>query len=148
MTVTTDVRPDVPDFTGLIEDAPEGYKPRRSPAGRTRIPSQFEGMLPGLKGKSWQRIPHDGKVKMVKTDTDRLIPDPESVKESSAHVIIRELRKAQQHLKLGMDLQITDEFVYFQIRDKQLRKPRGQGEEDTDVTSYDDDDEDLDSDED
>jgi hypothetical protein len=147
-TATVNERPQVPDFTGAIESAPDGYSPDRSPAGRTRIPSQFEGILPGLKDKGWQRIRHDGRVKMMDTDTGRVVPDPESVKLSNAHVITRELRKAQHHLKLGMDLHITEEYVEFKIREIQKRKARAGEqadengevvEEETDYTDEDDD---------
>jgi hypothetical protein len=117
-------RPPVQDFTGAIEAAPEGYSPDRSPAGRTRIPSQFEDVLPGLKDKGWQRIKHDGRVEMIETDNGRLIPDPATIKVSNAHVITRELRKAQHHLKLGMDLNVNAEYVEFKIRELQKRKAR------------------------
>jgi hypothetical protein len=49
-------------FTVQISPAEDGYKPDRSPAGRKRIPSPFEAVLPELKGKGWQNQPHDGQV--------------------------------------------------------------------------------------
>lgn len=124
MTSATDTvtETDVPDFANLIEAAPEDYKPDRSPAGRKRTPSQFEAVLPGLKDQGWQRIRHDGQVTMVETESGQLKADPESVKASNAHVIKRELQKAQHFLGLGMDLNITAEYVEFRVRDLQKRE--------------------------
>lgn len=131
MTMATETRPDVPDFTGEIEDAPEGYKPNRSPAGRTRIPSQFDSVLPNLKGAGWKRIPHDGNV--VVDENGKATAD--SVKGSNAHLIKRELQKAQHFHGLGMDLNITDSHVEFKVRDLQKRKARAgeQADEDGNV---------------
>lgn len=120
---------DVPDFTALITAAPEDYKPDRSPAGRKRTPSQFEEVLPGLKDKGWQRIEHDGTVVMKETESGQLKADPQSVKHSNAHVIRRELQKAQHFLKLGMDLNITETHVEFRVRDLQKREQRAADEE-------------------
>ena len=119
-TETNDV--ELPDFTALITAAPEDYKPDRSPAGRKRTPSQFEAVLPGLKDKGWQRIEHDGTVTMKATESGQLKADPQSVKDSNAHVIKRELQKAQHFLGLGMDLNITETHVEFRVRDLQKRE--------------------------
>jgi hypothetical protein len=125
VTSATDTeRPEVPDFTSLIEDAPADYKPNRSPAGRTRIPSQFDDLLPRLyeegkqHGPSWKRIPHDGNVEV--DENGKATAD--SVKNSNAHIIKRELQKAQHFLGLGMDLNITKTHVEFKVRDLQKRK--------------------------
>ena len=144
MTVTTDVRPDVPDFTGLIEDAPEGYKPRRSPAGRTRIPSQFDSLLPRLKGQGYKKIPHDGNVEVDHQGK----ATPESIKGSNAHLIKRELQKAQHFNGLGMDLNITGTHVEFQVRDLQKRKARAGEVADEDGNVADEPDDDYNEDED
>jgi hypothetical protein len=134
ITVTTTEAPvsetnEVPDFTSLITAAPEDYKPDRSPAGRKRTPSQFEAVLPGLKDQGWQRIEHDGTVVMKQTESGQLKADPKSVKDSNAHVIRRELQKAQHFLKLGMDLNITETHVEFRVRDLQKRETQKAEEE-------------------
>ena len=120
---------EVPDFTSLITSAPEDYKPDRSPAGRKRTPSQFETVLPSLKDQGWKRIEHDGTVVMKETESGQLKADPQSVKNSDAHVIRRELQKAQHFLKLGMDLNITDTHVEFRVRDLQKRETQKAEEE-------------------
>ena len=122
-------------FEVQITPAEEGYKPDRSPAGRKRIPSPFEPVLPGLKGKGWQNQPHDG---MVKADENGKFNTTTSVAESNAKAILRELSKAVKflnseeggELNLGLDVNVTEELVQFNIRDKQNRKPRTpQGED-------------------
>jgi hypothetical protein len=120
----------VPDFTSLIQAAPEDYKPDRSPAGRTRTPSQFEAVLPSLKDKPYQRIPHDGNVEQEETESGRIkyVAKAGTV----AHVIKRELQKAQHHLGYGMDLHFTPEFVEFRVRDlqkKEVNDPEASGAE-------------------
>ena len=149
MTVTTDeveMRDDLP-FTVDVTPAEEGFKPDRSPAGRKRIPSPFEPLLPELKGKGWQNQPHDGKVVTeteggTKYNTLSSVPKDEngnpvsdirpSVRDSNARVILRELSKAVKFLnseeggdhKLGLDVNVTESLVQFNVRDKQNRKPR------------------------
>jgi hypothetical protein len=116
-------------FTVQITPAEDGYKPDRSPAGRKRIPSPFEAVLPDLKGKGWQNQPHDGQVK---ADESGKVTLPGGVAESNARVILRELSKAVKflnsaeggELNLGLDVNVTAELVQFNIRDKQNRKPR------------------------
>lgn len=133
VTVTTATQ--LPDFTSLIEPAPEGYKPDRSPAGRKRTPSQFEAVLPQYKGAGWQKLRHDGNV-TVDAETGKALP--ESLKASDAHVIKRELQKAQHFLGLGMDLHITATHVEFNVRDLQKRE-RGNAEATGEVASDEDD---------
>jgi hypothetical protein len=128
VTSATETRPDVPDFTSEIEDAPADYKPNRSPAGRTRIPSQFDSVLPQYHGQGWKRIQHDGNV--VVDENGKATPD--SVKGSNAHVIKRELQKAQHYLGLGMDLNITQTHVEFKVRDLQKRKAKDGEQADAD----------------
>ena len=116
-------------FTVDITPAPEDYKPDRSPAGRKRIPSDFEPHLPGLKGQGWQNQPHDGKVTV---ESNGKVSLPDGVKESNARIVLRELSKAVKYLNteeggehnLGLDVNVTAENVQFNIRDKQNRKPR------------------------
>jgi hypothetical protein len=116
-------------FQVAITPAEDGYKPDRSPAGRKRIPSPFEAVLPGLKGKGWQNQPHDGQVE---ADDSGKVTLPEGVKDSNARVILRELSKAVKFLNsteggelgLGLDVNVTKTDVQFNIRDKQNRKPR------------------------
>ena len=139
----TEMRTDLP-FEIQITPAEEGFKPDRSPAGRKRIPSPFETILPGLKGQGWQNQPHDGAVipenqaeidAAEEAGTD--VPTPKynttsSVKDSNARVILRELAKAVKYLNtpdggklnLGLDVNVTDALVQFNVRDKQNRKPR------------------------
>lgn len=119
VTTTETDTPELP-FQLNISPLPEGYKPDRSPAGRTRTPSVFDDVLLGLKGKGWQKQPHDGNIQL---DEDGK-PTAESVKASNAHVIKRELQKAQHHLRLGMDIQITTTDVEFNVRDLQKRKAK------------------------
>lgn len=109
----------VPDFTGLVESAPEGYKPDRTPAGRTRVPSQFDEVLPKYHGQGWQKIPHDGALVFVDGK-----PTKESLAESNASVIKKELVKAQHLNGLGMDVNITETHVEFNVRDLQKRKAK------------------------
>ena len=125
-------------FTVDITPAEEGFKPDRSPAGRKRIPSPFESVLPGLKGKGWQNQPHDKQVIVSESGKVEL---PDGVKGSNAHVILRELSKAVKFLNseeggslnLGLDVNVTDTLVQFNVRDKQNRKARTpSGEESTD----------------
>ena|SRR6476661_1530584 len=121
-------------FAVEISDAPEGYRPDRSPAGRKRIPSPFEDVLPGLKGKGWKNQPHDGKVEAFDYAADGTpkFNTGSSVKESNARVILRELQKAVKFLNseeggdlnLGLDVNVTATDVQFNVRDKQNRKPR------------------------
>jgi hypothetical protein len=125
-TVTTATTTELPDFASLVEDTEEGYKPERKPAGRKRTPSQFEPLLPRQKDKGWKRIPHDGNVKFTdeKDDagnTTRKM-DADSFKASNAYVILRELRKAQHFLSLGMDVNVTDTHVEYNVRDLQKRE--------------------------
>jgi hypothetical protein len=116
-------------FTVEITPADPDFKPDRSPAGRKRTPSPFEAILPDLKGKGWQNQPHDGNVK---PDENGKYNTGSSVKESNAKAILRELSKAQKflnspeggELNLGLDVNVTEELVQFNIRDKQNRKPR------------------------
>jgi hypothetical protein len=121
-------------FTVEITPAEEGFKPDRSPAGRKRIPSPFEPILPELKGKGWQNQPHDGNVvpERVGEDGTAKYNTTSSVRDSNARVILRELSKAVKwlnsgeggKLNLGLDVNVTDSLVQFNIRDKQNRKPR------------------------
>lgn len=135
-------------FTVNITPAEEGFKPDRSPAGRKRIPSPFEPILPELKGKGWQNQPHDGNVTL---DEKGKYNTGDSIKDSNARVIHRELQKAIKflnseaggELNLGLDINITEELVQFNIRDKQKRTKSAS--DDDSVSSYDDD-EDYDSD--
>jgi hypothetical protein len=148
----TDVRDDLP-FTIDITPAEEGFKPDRSPAGRKRIPSPFEPLLPDYKGKGWQNQPHDGNVvpESVGEDGTPKYNTTSSVKDSNARVILRELAKAVKFLNtpdggklnLGLDVNVTDTLVQFNVRDKQNRKPRSapgggdisDGEENSDADS-------------
>lgn len=144
-TEETDTVRELP-FEVNITPAEEGFKPDRSPAGRKRIPSPFESVLPALKGKGWQNQPHDGKV--VVSETGKVDIAGGAVKESNARVILRELSKAVKFLNseeggslnLGLDVNVTDALVQFNIRDKQNRKPRSApgGGEVTDGESDDD----------
>lgn len=142
-TEETDTVRELP-FTLEITPAEEGFKPDRSPAGRKRIPSPFESVLPGLKGKGWQNQPHDGQV----TVENGKVTLPEGVKGSNAHVILRELSKAVKflnsseggELNLGLDVNVTDSLVQFNVRDKQNRKARTpSGDESSDGERDDDD---------
>lgn len=116
-------------FEVSITPAPEDYRPDRSPAGRKRIPSPFETVLPDLKGKGWQNQPHD---KAVTVSENGKVELPDGVKDSNARVILRELSKAVKYLNseeggelnLGLDVNVTATDVQFNIRDKQNRKPR------------------------
>lgn len=137
------MRDDLP-FEIEITPAEEGFKPDRSPAGRKRIPSPFEGYLPALKGEGWQNQPHDGNViaenqEEIDAAEERGDEPPtpkynttSSVRESNARVILRELSKAVKHLNspeggelnLGLDVNVTEKLVQFNVRDKQNRKPR------------------------
>jgi hypothetical protein len=140
-TVTT------PDFTALIEAAPEDYKPDRAPVGRKRTPSQFEGIFPSLNGRGYQRIPHDGKLEFEPVgETGRKKPTADTLKKSDAHVIIRELRKAAVFLKLGMDLNVTGTHVEFRVRPLQGKREEDEAREASgvDVDIEDDSDEDSD----
>lgn len=143
-------------FTVDVRPAPEDYRPDRSPAGRKRIPSPFEAILPDLKGKGWQNQPHDGKVvpASVSEDGTPKFDTGASVRESNARVILRELSKAVKflnskdggELNLGLDQNVTATDVQFNIRDKQQRKPRvapggGDVTDGEDIDTSDDDDE-------
>lgn len=136
-------------FEVAITPAQEGYKPDRSPAGRKRIPSPFEAVLPDLKGKGWQNQPHDRKVVPAnkaddgtpkfntlatapKDDNGKELDIVPSVKDSNARIILRELSKAVKflntpkskggaELNLGLDVNVTATDVQFNIRDKQKR---------------------------
>lgn len=118
-------------FEVSISDAPDGYRPDRSPAGRKRIPSPFEDVLPDLKGKGWKNQPHDGKVILADQNSGKVVL-PDGVKESNARIILRELSKAVKFLNsedggehnLGLDVNVTPTDVQFNIRSKQNRKPR------------------------
>jgi len=118
-------------FEVAITPAPADYRPDRSPAGRKRIPSPFEPILPELKGKGWQNQPHDGKV-VPEEGKDNKFNTTDSVKDSNARVILRELSKAVKflnsedggELNLGLDVNVTATDVQFNIRDKQNRKAR------------------------
>lgn len=129
-----DVRDDLP-FEVNITAAPDDYRPDRSPAGRKRLPSPFEAILPDLKGKGWQNQPHDGKVTPYNQEEVDNGGTPKyntgaSIKDSNARVIHRELHKAVKYLNspdggdwnLGLDINITETDVQFNIRDKQKRK--------------------------
>ena len=116
-----------------ITPADPDFKPDRSPAGRKRLPSPFETVLPELKGKGWQNQPHDGNVVAVETeDGKEKYNTTDSVKDSNARVILRELSKAVKFLNseeggeldLGLDVNVTAELVQFNVRAKQNRKPR------------------------
>jgi hypothetical protein len=128
-------------FTVQISAAEDGYKPDRSPAGRKRIPSPFEGVLPELKGKGWQNQPHDGKVVPEEGTTDKY-NTLTSVKDSNARVILRELQKAVKflnseeggELNLGLDVNVTATDVQFNIRDKQKREKKATAPGGGDVT--------------
>lgn len=128
VTETEDTVRELP-FTVDITPAEEGFKPDRSPAGRRRIPSPFETILPDLKGAGWQNQPHDGDVK---ADENGKVELPDGVKASNARVILRELSKAVKFLNsseggdhnLGLDVNVTSSLVQFNVRDKQKRKPR------------------------
>jgi len=146
-TIEDEMRTDLP-FEVKIEKAPEGYKPDRSPAGRKRLPSPFETSLPELKGKNWQVQRHDGNVvaenqkeidaarESGDTPPDAKYNTTSSVAQSNAKVILRELQKAVKflnsreggELNLGLDVNVTAEFVGFNVREKQNRKPRANGE--------------------
>src|SRR3954463_2919054 len=123
-------------FTVQISAAEDGYKPDRSPAGRKRIPSPFEGVLPELKGKGWQNQPHDGKVVPEEGTTDKY-NTLSSVKDSNARVILRELSKAVKflnssdggELNLGLDVNVTATDVQFNIRDKQKRDKKNENDD-------------------
>lgn len=138
-------------FEVSITPAPEDYRPDRSPAGRKRIPSPFETVLPDLKGKGWQNQPHD---KAVVVEESGKVSLPDGVKDSNARVILRELSKAVKflnseeggELNLGLDVNVTGTDVQFNIRDKQNRKPRTApgGGEVSDGEAADDDSDDLD----
>lgn len=121
-TVTTATETDTvsPAFELAIQPMPEGYKPDRSPAGRTRVPSVFEPVLPGYMNSGWQKQAHDGTVVL---DSDGKAT-AESVKASNAHVIKRELMKAQHFLGLGMDINITATDVEFNVRPLQKREKK------------------------
>jgi hypothetical protein len=130
-TEETEMRTDLP-FTVEITPAEEGFKPDRSPAGRKRIPSPFETVLPELKGQGWQNQPHDGQVIVGESGK---VDIPQGVKGSNAAVILRELQKAVkflntprseggEELNLGLDVNVTASLVQFNVRDKQNRKPR------------------------
>lgn len=146
-----------------IKPAPEGFKPDRSPAGRKRIPSPFEPLLPGYKGKGWQNQAHDGKVVPFDTAADgtpkynTLASPPKnsdgtpsgiipSVADSNARIIHRELNKAVKYLNtkeggdwnLGLDINITATDVQFNIRDKQARKSKTVDGEDSIDGEFDD----------
>lgn len=152
-------------FEVSITAAPADYRPDRSPAGRKRIPSPFEPILPDLKGKGWQNQPHDGNVTPYNTEEIEEGETPKfntgsSIRDSNARVIHRELHKAVKYLNtpdggdwnLGLDINITATDVQFNIRDKQKRKkgekvqaPDGgdaESSEDIDVDFVDDEDED------
>lgn len=140
-----DVRDDLP-FEVNITPAEEGFKPDRSPAGRKRMPSPFETVLPSLKGQGWQNQPHDGKVEVTEIQNDNgtvttKVLIPQGVKDSNARIILRELSKAVKFLNsgdggkynLGLDVNVTPELVQFNVRDKQNRKARTpQGDESSD----------------
>lgn len=121
----TDIVRDLP-FEVSITPAPEDYRPDRSPAGRKRIPSPFEPLLPDLKGKGWQNQPHD---KLVVVSESGKVELPGGVADSNARVILRELSKAVKflnspdggELNLGLDVNVTATDVQFNIRDKQKR---------------------------
>lgn len=128
VTTTEDTVRELP-FTVEITPAEEGFKPDRSPAGRKRIPSPFEDVLPDLKGKGWQNQPHDGQVTVSENGKVEI---PQGVKGSNAAIILRELSKGIKWLNsedggeynLGLDVNVTDSLVQFNVRDKQNRKPR------------------------
>lgn len=159
VTVTTDTENEndvrTLPFEVNITPAPDDFKPDRSPAGRKRIPSPFEPILPGLKGKGWQNQPHDGQVSPVEDTEDGTTKfnTTNSVKGSNAQAIIRELLKAVKFLNsedggslnLGIDFNVTQDLVQFNIRDKQSRKSRTpSGDESTDGDSMSDADDDDD----
>lgn len=106
-----------PNFALLIESAPEDYKPERAAAGRKREPSPFDEVLPGLKGQGFKRVPHGGDVTL---DASGKVVD----KGDTVNEIVRQLQKAQHFHKLGMDLNITPEYVEFSVRDLQKREKK------------------------
>jgi len=151
-TVTEDAVTEMP-FEVDITPAPADYRPDRSPAGRKRTPSLFEPLLPGLKGKGWQNQPHDKNV-TPEEGKENKFNTTDSVKDSNARIILRELSKAVKFLNsedggslnLGLDVNVTATDVQFNIRDKQARKSKTvDGEEATDG-ERDDDDSDTDED--
>lgn len=143
-------------FEVKITPAPEDYRPDRSPAGRKRIPSPFEPILSGLKGKGWQNQPHDGNVVAASKAEDgtEKFDTTTSVKDSNARIILRELSKAVKflnsedggELNLGLDVNVTATDVQFNIRDKQNRKARTPSGDDAADGERDDDDSDTESD--
>ena len=102
---------EAPTFNFSVEPAPEGYEPERKNPGRTRTPSPFDDVLVEVKGKGWQRVPYSG--------------------DEHRKAIERELTKAKQFRGLGLDMNVTDEYVEFRSRDLQKRKARSnQSEQD------------------
>lgn len=93
---------DIPDFASMVEDAPADYTPQRASAGRKREPSPFDAIVLAAKDQGWKRVPHQGSEETIK-------------------VIKRQLQKAQHYHDLGMDLNVTDSHVEFNVRDKQAR---------------------------
>jgi len=94
-----------------IQDAPEDYTPTRPSAGRKREPSPFDDVVLQVKDKGWKRVPiTEG-----------------GANGEHAKTIKRLLQKSQHFHGLGMELNITDEYVEFMIRDKQKRQAKAEG---------------------
>lgn len=100
-TVTSTEEATAPTFDFHVEPAPADYEPERKNPGRTRTPSPFDDTLPEVKDKGWQRVPYTS--------------------EEHKAAILRELTKAKQFRGLGMDQNITDTHVEFNVRDLQKR---------------------------
>lgn len=97
-----DTDADIPDFASMVEDAPADYTPQRASAGRKREPSPFDAIVLAAKDQGWKRVPHQSNEETIK-------------------VIKRQLQKAQHYHDLGMDLNVTDSHVEFNVRAKQAR---------------------------
>lgn len=154
-TTTTEDEDTVAGLPFELNIRPSVVPPVRSPAGRTRIPSPFDDILPGLKGKGWQDQPHDGKVVPYEVGEDGTpkFNKTTSIADSNAKAIHAQLQKAVKFLNseeggehnLGLDVYITPELVQFNIRDKQNRKtkvvaPDGEELSEDDDLEFDDDD--------
>jgi hypothetical protein len=97
----------LPSFT--IEDAPEDYTPVRPSAGRKREPSPFDDVVLQVKDQGWKRVP---------------ITDGQGKDGDEARTIKRLLQKSQHFHGLGMELNPTDQYIEFKIRDKQKREKK------------------------
>lgn len=92
------------DYTSVIEELPEDFKPSRPSAGRKRIPTQFDDLVEQWSGKGYKSI-------AFRSDEE-------------AEYISKMLRKATSYRELGMDLTVNkaNGHVEFQIRPKQERR--------------------------